>query len=71
MYIDPLFMQFSDGIEEDKYVIATYYVANAKSMEAVKYAAALAVEQTTGTWISVPGETHEVREKHLGRVVGI
>lgn len=71
MYIDPLFMQFPDGLENEKYLIATYYVANAKSMEAVKYAAALAVEQTTGTWIAVPGETHALREKHLGRVVGI
>lgn len=71
MYVDPLFMQFADGLEKEKYVIATYYVANEKTVEAVKYAAALAVEQTTGTWTPVPDETEEVREKHLGRVVGI
>jgi 2,3-diketo-5-methylthiopentyl-1-phosphate enolase len=71
MYVDPLFMQFSDGLEKEKYVIATYYVASDRNVEAIKFAAAIAVEQTTGTWVQVAGETPEVREKHLGRVVGI
>ncbi len=71
MYVDPLFMQFPDGIEREKFIIATYYVVGARDVEAVKYAAALAVEQTTGTWMLVPGETPAVRERHLGRVVGI
>ena len=37
----------------------------------VKFAAALAIEQTCGTWLKVPGETPEVRERAIGRVVGI
>lgn len=37
----------------------------------MKFAAALAVEQTTGTWIQVPGETPEVRERCIGRLVGV
>ncbi|MGI6588672.1 MAG: RuBisCO large subunit C-terminal-like domain-containing protein [Peptococcia bacterium] len=71
MYVDPIFMQFADGIDKEKFMIATYYVQTHRNAEAVKYACALAVEQTTGTWIAVPGETAEVREKHLGRVVGL
>ncbi|MDR2156882.1 MAG: ribulose 1,5-bisphosphate carboxylase, partial [Clostridiales Family XIII bacterium] len=71
MYIDPLFMQFADGIDREKFIIATYYVATERGTESVKYAAALAVEQTTGTWTPVPGETPEVRFRHMGRVVGI
>lgn len=31
----------------------------------------LAVEQSTGTWLPVPGETAEVREKHVTRVIGV
>lgn len=71
MYVDPLFMQFPDGIDREKFLIATYFVQGGRNVEAVKYAAALAVEQTTGTWVAVPGETPAVREKHLGRVVGL
>jgi len=71
MYVDPLFMQFPDGIDREKFVIATYMITGPRSMEAVKYACAIAVEQTTGTWTPVPGETQAVREKHLGRVVGL
>jgi len=71
MYIDPLFMQFADGFDREKFVIATYYVSGDRNMESIKYAAALAVEQTTGTWVAVPGETPAVREKHMGRLVGV
>jgi len=71
MYIDPLFMQFADGIDKEKYVIGTYYISGPRDLESVKYAAALAVEQTTGTWTAVPGETPEVRDRHMGRLVGV
>ncbi|MDD4146325.1 MAG: RuBisCO large subunit C-terminal-like domain-containing protein [Clostridia bacterium] len=71
MYVDPLLMQFPDGLNRDEYAIATYYVQTNRNAESVKYLTAVAVEQSSGTWTPVPGETHEVREKHLGRVVGI
>jgi len=71
MYMDPLIYQFSEGIDRDKYVIATYQIGAKREAEALKYIAALVVEQTTGTWTKVPGETHEVRERHLGRIVGV
>lgn len=71
MFIDPVIMQYSDNLEEDRFVIATYYCATPAHMNVMKFAAALAVEQTCGTWIEVPGETPEVREKVIGRVVGI
>jgi 2,3-diketo-5-methylthiopentyl-1-phosphate enolase len=71
MYVDPLLMQFPDGIDREDYVIATYYVQTNRSSEAVKYASAIAVEQSSGTWTPVPGETRELREKHLARLVGL
>jgi 2,3-diketo-5-methylthiopentyl-1-phosphate enolase len=71
MYMDPLFFQMPEGIDKEKYVIATYLIGVEREVEALKYVAALAVEQTTGTWTNVPGETPEVRERHLGRLVGL
>lgn len=71
MYLDPVIVQMPEGIKEDSYVIATYYCATKPTTEMIRFAAALAVEQTTGTWLTVPGETPEVREKFIGRVVGV
>lgn len=71
MYVDPIITQIPENIDKEKYVVATYYVANKRDMEALKYAAALAVEQTTGTWTPVPAETTEIREKFIGRIIGV
>lgn len=71
MFIDPIIMQSSESIDPERFVIATYYCAAKPTTNMIKFAAALAVEQTTGTWIKVPGETEEVRERCIGRVVGV
>jgi len=71
MFIDPIIYKFPDSLEHEKFVIATYYCATKPTTNIVKFAAALAVEQTCGTWLKVPGETPEVRERSIGRVVGL
>ena len=71
MYLDPIIVQLPDAIEDDRFIIATYYCGTKATAEMMKFAEALAVEQTTGTWVKVPAETPEVREKFIGRVVGI
>lgn len=71
MYIDPILVQAPEGLEKERFIIATYYCAAKRSTNMLKFAAALAVEQTCGTWIKVPGETPEVRELTMGRVVGV
>lgn len=71
MYIDPILIQTPEGLEKGRFVIATYYCAAKQSTNMLKFAAALAVEQTCGTWLKVPGETPEVRELTMGRVVGV
>lgn len=53
------------------YVLATYHIALPAGADVLEKAAALAVGQTIGTWIPVPGVTDEMRERHLGRVVRI
>jgi 2,3-diketo-5-methylthiopentyl-1-phosphate enolase len=35
-----------------------------------KLAPMLAIEQSTGTWVPVPGETPEVRRRHVAKVIG-
>lgn len=60
-----------DGIDFDDYIIATYFVSFPKEVPVYQLAPALAVEQSTGTWVPVPGETLEVKSKHLARVIGI
>ena len=71
MYVDPIIVQFPEVLDEDRFIIATYYCQTKANTNMMKFAAALAVEQTTGTWLRVPAETPEVREKCIGRVVGI
>jgi 2,3-diketo-5-methylthiopentyl-1-phosphate enolase len=60
-----------EGINDEEYVLATYYVCATPRYNVYKIAPAIAVEQTTGTWVAVPGETEEVRRTHVGKVTGI
>lgn len=61
MYIDPITVSYPEALDKDHFVIATYYCATKPSTNSLKFAAALAIEQTCGTWLKVPGETEEVR----------
>lgn len=58
-------------VADGGYVIATYFLETGRDTDIVKKVSSIAVEQTTGTWVAVPEETPEVREKHVARVVGI
>ena len=71
MYIDPIVVQYPEALDKDRFVIATYYCGTPVKTNALKFGAALAIEQTCGTWLKVPGETPEVRERSIGRVIGV
>ncbi|MDR1386420.1 MAG: hypothetical protein LBJ44_02290 [Propionibacteriaceae bacterium] len=71
MFIDPVIMQYPEALDRDRFVIATYYCAVKPQTNIIRFAAALGIEQTCGTWAKVPGETEEVRERCVGRVVGV
>ncbi|MBD3157324.1 MAG: ribulose 1,5-bisphosphate carboxylase [Candidatus Lokiarchaeota archaeon] len=60
-----------DALDFEKYVIGTYYVGLPPFMDARDVAHAAAIEQSTGTWTMVPGETVEVRKRHVAKVIGI
>ncbi|HOE71610.1 MAG TPA: RuBisCO large subunit C-terminal-like domain-containing protein [Deltaproteobacteria bacterium] len=60
-----------ESIDMENHVIATYWVKADKSMDMSLMGQILAIEQTTGTWVPVPGETPEVRAKHVAKVIGV
>jgi 2,3-diketo-5-methylthiopentyl-1-phosphate enolase len=64
-------MALPDGIDYDEYIIATYLGSFAAEVPIPLLSMALAVEQSTGTWVAVPGETPEVRRRHVAKVLGV
>ncbi|MBU7013678.1 MAG: ribulose 1,5-bisphosphate carboxylase [Theionarchaea archaeon] len=71
MNVESLPEALPEGVDDEAYVIATYYVCASPRYNVYKIAPAIAVEQSTGTWISVPGETEDVRRTHVAKVIGI
>jgi len=64
-------MALPDGVDYDEYIIGTYLVSYPAILPIPKIAPMLAVEQSTGTWLAVPGETEEVRRRHIAKVIGV
>lgn len=60
-----------DGVDYDDYLVATYLASYPNGIPIPKLAPALAIEQSTGTWVGVPGETPEVRRCHVAKVLGV
>ncbi len=60
-----------EAIDLEEWVLATYLISAPKDFPMTWLSQALAVEQSTGTWTPVPGETPEVRAGHVAKVVGI
>ncbi|MBC7264153.1 MAG: ribulose 1,5-bisphosphate carboxylase [Chloroflexi bacterium] len=69
--IESLPIALPDGVDYEEYVIGTYLVSFPKAIPVPQLAPALAIEQSTGTWVPVPGETSEVRRKHVAKVIGV
>ena len=60
-----------DGIDYDEYLVATYLASFPPDIPIPKLAPALAVEQSTGTWVPVPGETKQLLKDHVAKVIGV
>ncbi|MBA7497051.1 2,3-diketo-5-methylthiopentyl-1-phosphate enolase [subsurface metagenome] len=60
-----------DGIDLEKYIIASYIIKRPKGQNVNYLARFAAIEQSTGTWVRVPAETVEVRKHHVARVLGV
>lgn len=71
MDVKSLPIALPEDIDMDKYLIATYLATFPSNIPVAKLAPALAIEQSTGTWVPVPGETPEVRRNHVAKVTGV
>ncbi len=60
-----------ESIDMESHVIATYWIQADRVMDMSVIGQVLAIEQTTGTWTPVPGETPEIRAKHVAKVIGV
>ncbi|XCP85161.1 RuBisCO large subunit C-terminal-like domain-containing protein [Roseburia hominis] len=69
--MDSILYTLPEMIHKQNYIIATYYIKLPKEVDVVKKAGTLAVGQTIGTWIPIPGITDALREKYMGKVVSI
>ena len=69
--IESLPLALPDGVDYDEYIIGTYLASFPASVPIPRLAPALAIEQSTGTWVPVPGETPEVRAKHVAKVIAV
>lgn len=61
----------SEEIRGKEYVVATYYMNLHKSIDVIAKASSLAIGQTIGTWIPIPGITDEIRSKYMGKVINV
>ncbi len=61
----------SEQIVQDDYVTATYYLELPSTVDPYEKAKNMAVGQTVGTWLPVPGITDDMRKKHMGRIISI
>lgn len=69
--LESLPLALPDGVDYDEYLVGTYLASFPASVPIPSLAPALAVEQSTGTWVAVPGETPDVRCRHVAKVIGI
>lgn len=63
--------RMAEGINHDEYIIATYMVGAGKNVDPIVKAASLGIEQTTGSWVNVPAETPDLREKYASKIIGV
>lgn len=69
--MDSILYTTSESIHGQNYVIASYYIKLPRNVDVLKKASTLAIGQTIGTWIPIPGITDEIREKYMGKVVNV
>ena len=69
--MDNLVFSLPEAIHDDNFVFAFYYLKLPRQIDVYKKASSLAIGQTIGTWVPVPGITDNIRKKYMGRVVNI
>lgn len=60
-----------EDISQKEYVLASYYIELDAGVDVMEKAVSLAIGQTIGTWLPVPGITEEARQKYMGKVISV
>jgi 2,3-diketo-5-methylthiopentyl-1-phosphate enolase len=68
---DPELFALPEAVADGQHVVATYFVQTPAETDIIKRCLGFATEQTTGTWVDVPGETRELRREHAAKLVGL
>lgn len=68
---DPIVFSSWEGLHQENYLIATYFLEVGASVDPVELGVEIAVDQTTGTWTAVPAETPEVRRHHMAKLIAL
>lgn len=69
--MDQYLFSLPENIRDKDFIVATYYIKIDKNVDIVKKASSLAIGQTIGTWVPVPGITDTLRERYMGKVIQI
>lgn len=69
--MDEKLYSLPENIRDKEYITATYYIKLDRKTDIMAKAASLAIGQTIGTWIPIPGITEEIRDKYMGKVIQI
>lgn len=69
--IDQILNVYGEEVRNKEYVTAVYHMRLPVGDNALERAERMAVGQTVGTWIPVPGITGEIREHCMGKVVRV
>jgi len=62
------FFSLPESVEPEDYVIGTY-IARVDTSDFLQYAEMLAVQESTGSWVSLPMETSELVREHGAKVI--
>lgn len=69
--MDNILFSLPEEMKNAPYVLATYHIVLSTDTNAINKAASMAIGQTLGTWVPVPGITDNMRRKHMGKVISI
>jgi 2,3-diketo-5-methylthiopentyl-1-phosphate enolase len=66
----PVFNPITEGLHMEEYIVATYLVGATIKEDPIVKGVSIAVEQTTGSWADIAGETQDIREKYSAKLIG-
>lgn len=69
--MDTLLHTLCEEVVNEDYVIGSYFLVLNRNENPYEKAKSMAVGQTVGTWLPIPGITEDMRKKHMGRIVNI